>query len=427
MAFSGGADSTALAVILRRLGYRISLGHVDHGMRPESGAEAEHCKRVASQMKVPIDVARVRVDPPTEAEARRVRYQALSKMAARAGAGKIATGHTLDDNLETILMRLARGGRAFGIPPRRGVVVRPLLDLRRSDTEGVCAAARIDYTVDPSNLDEGLTRNRMRWRVVPYLGEEEVAALLAMAEANRMQAATLEEEILVAEAKGSILWGHAGVRIARPWLEEVPQSVRRAAIRSAMGRFGLEPSSRLVSDVEAKVLASTGARLDLPAGWSVWAEPFHLVVGRPPDAPELPEVALDLPGTTVNAEWGIEIRTSFEEPGRRELSHAPAEAVVDAGVAAGPLHLRPWRPGDRFRPLGSPGTKKLQDYFVDSKVPRWERRRIPILVAGDRIVWVAGFRIDEAFKLTPKTKRVLRIQIFRLDYSAAGPLASRSS
>lgn len=421
VAFSGGADSTALALLLQELGYRIHLGHIDHGMRPESRAEAEHCRRFASSIEVPIDVTKVPVARATEAEARHARYRALEEMASKVGAQKIATAHTVDDNVETILMRLARGGRAFGIPYCRGRVVRPILDLRRGDTESVCGAGGIEFVVDPSNLDERITRNRIRHRILPGLSEGDIADLLELARANTAAARTVDHEVLGAQAKGLCAFDTKGAVLDRRWLKQTSETVAKAAIRRGISGLGLAPSGRLVGDIHRKVASQTGARLDLPGGWSAWAEATRIVIGHPPSDQELPEVSLAVPGRTIAPEWGIEVVISIEKPGvfLRDLGRhihpkQRKNIVVDADVAGDPLHLRGWRPGDRFRPLGAPGSKKLHDFFVDAKIPRHRRGRVPILVSGTRIVWVGEGRIDEWFKLTPRSKRALRFQIFPL-------------
>lgn len=424
VAFSGGADSTALAVVLRGLRYPIVLGHVDHQMRPESRAEAEHCAAVASLLEAPFEFTTVEVDPPREAEARRARYDALEEMADRVGAAKIATGHTLDDHLETILMRINRGGSAFGIPVRRGRAVRPLIHLHRYETEAACASAGLTFIRDPSNEDERIERNRVRRRVVPNMSEDEILIVLGAARANELAAAVFDCEVAEAERGGRLIFDDTEARIDRRWLVNESEAKRRGVLRRSMEAIGIEPSSRLVTDVDRKVVTTTGSRLDLPGGWSIWAEPETLVIGRPSPPPKLPEVSIAVPGVTVSPEWGLEIRTRIVGPGApgpaaradrgrpsQRFAHV-AEAFFDGDAAGDVLALRPRRAGDRFRPLGIDGSKKLQDYLVDSKVPRRERPRVPIIEANGRIVWVVGHRIDDRFKVTEQTQRALRIQIF---------------
>ncbi|HEY2665824.1 MAG TPA: tRNA lysidine(34) synthetase TilS, partial [Actinomycetota bacterium] len=185
VAFSGGPDSTALALLAVSWGCDVVLGHVDHAMRASSSDDARHCREVAASLRLPIEVVRLEEAPANEAAARTARYEALERMADRVGASVIATGHTLDDDAETVLLRLCRGGYPLGIPPRRGRVVRPLLSMRRCETARMCATQGVPVLSDPSNLDERFARNRIRHRVLPLLGDDGVLELARLAEATR--------------------------------------------------------------------------------------------------------------------------------------------------------------------------------------------------------------------------------------------------
>jgi tRNA(Ile)-lysidine synthase len=150
--------------------------------------------------------------------------------------------------------------------------------------------------------------------------------------------------------------------------------------------------------------------LALPHGVSVWSEREDLVFGRFPEAETLPDVALNREGTTVLPGWGLRF-TSRRVPvpgGLPRIADTSTEFVDASAVAAG-LTVRQWLPGDRFHPLGASGTRKLQDFFVDSKVPRAARHRVPVVVSGDRIAWIAGHRLDDRFKLRPETTEVIRL------------------
>jgi tRNA(Ile)-lysidine synthase len=154
-----------------------------------------------------------------------------------------------------------------------------------------------------------------------------------------------------------------------------------------------------------------GARLTLPGGLTAWAEPEELLAGRPLPSPrEAPIVA---PGTTRLPDWGIEVRTEVVPPPASPRTGA-WEALLDGGVAADALAVRSRRPGDRYRPLGAPGERKLQDVLVDGKVPRASRDRVPLLTAGGRLVWVAGHRIAHDFRITASSASALRVQILPL-------------
>ena len=417
-AFSGGPDSTALALLLRSLGYDVVLGHVDHGMRPDSSADARHCRNVAAQLVLPIEVASAQVPcrgrHGGEAGARRVRYAALERMADAAGALRIATGHTLDDDAETVLLRLERGGYPLGIPLRRGRIVRPLLSLRRRETGEVCLCRGIRPLVDASNADESIARNRIRHRVLPRLGDEGVAALAALAGRARMAKQRRDAAVdgLVADLAGCGGCGD-GIRLDRAALAALPRGLREGVIRRCLESQDLEPTTRLVRDVTARVVPVTGASLDLPGGLAAWSEARELVVGRRcATAPPGP-AALAAPGCTPLPDWGLEVLVE-EVPPPQPPRTGPWEALLDREAAGGPLVLRARLPGDRYRPLGSPGERKLQDVLVDLKVPRAARDRVPLLTAAGRLAWVGGHRIEDRFRLTAASTAAVRVQVFPL-------------
>ncbi|HWD72753.1 MAG TPA: tRNA lysidine(34) synthetase TilS [Actinomycetota bacterium] len=412
VAFSGGPDSTALALLAVSWGCDVVLGHVDHAMRASSSEDARHCRDVAASLGLPIEVVRLDEAPAGEAAARTARYEALERMADRVGASVIATGHTLDDDAETVLLRLGRGGYPLGIPPRRGRVVRPLLSMRRWETARMCAIRGVPVLCDPTNLDERFARNRIRHRVLPLVGDDGVLELARLAEATREAKARrdaaldrLAAALVRRPAPGTVLC------LDRPSLAALPEGPRQGVVRRVLQSVGIDPSSRLVRDLSVKVVPVPGARLDLPDGLTAWAEPQELLAGRPlPPPPEAPIVA---PGTTRLPDWGIEVRTEVVAPPASPRT-GPWEALLDGRTAAAPLAVRSRRPGDRYRPLGAPGERKLQDILVDGKVPRAIRDRVPLLTAGGRLVWVAGHRIAHDFRITASSASALRVRILPL-------------
>ena len=416
VAFSGGADSTALAILLGDLGYQTILGHVDHGMRRDSGADARHCAKIARLLESPFLLKDVRVDPPSQAEARRVRYAALNHMSDESGATRIATGHSLDDQAETVKMRLERGGYGMGIPPVRDNVIRPLLGLRRAELEQVCEEAGVPYVNDPSNLDPKYTRVRIRYGLAGET-DEFVRELAAEAESTAAEAAEVLRHTDAACSRW-VKFEAAEAFIDRQALAALDPPVAGQLLRRVAGRFGVELTYRVVRDVLTKVVPVTGARLSLERGLSVWSERDKVVMGQWTQPAELPEVGLTVPGVTQVPAWGLEVAA---EPVSLPSSFNPSrfEELLDADVLGSRVSIRQWRPGDRFEPLGTAGSKKLQDFFVDSGVPRRLRSGVPLLVARDRIAWVVGHRIDRHFKLTQHTARAIRL-VARFTAEAAG-------
>jgi tRNA(Ile)-lysidine synthase len=425
-ACSGGPDSTALVLILSDLGYDVVVGHVDHAMRPGSAADAAHCRAVAGSLSLACHAVRLDPPPSGEAGARQGRYAALEKMRVAAGATAIATGHTVDDDAETVLLRLARGGFPLGIPPRRGCVVRPLLGLRRAEAAAECARRGVPVLADPSNADDSFARNRVRRQVLPGLGDAGIVALAATAASSRAtaaRAAAAAEEALARIATFDATRGTLSLH--RPALEACPTPLRRAVLRRALAQVGIDPSRQLLEDLCSRLLASPSGRLDLPGGYRATARPGRLLVaGRCPATPR-PPALLPVPGTVALAAWGLEVAVEVLDavpdptavPGAS--GRGPA-CLLDAAVAVAPLMLRCRRPGDRFRPLGAPGERKLQDVLVDAKVPREERDAVPVVTSGDRVVWVVGQRIDDRCRVTAVTPRALAMRVVPLLHNAGG-------
>lgn len=405
VAFSGGADSCALVIVLSDLGFDIMLGHIDHRIQPLSSEHAVRSAEIAERLAMEFHTAVISVYPPTESEARRVRYAALDEMADRVGASVIATGHTMDDQAETVLLRLGRGGRAVGIPYKRGRIVRPLLDIRRSDTELICRTKEIDFLRDPTNEDPRFRRNLIRHRVLPQFTDDVVLHLARLAGRHRQQAAAIGRTV-------DALW-HSHVRVKpdrisidRSAFKDTPTA--RLVVRAALEESGLEATGRLVEDIVAKVVPETGSRVQLPGGLWAWAEPDELVIGSIVER-HLPDVQVTVPGIANLADWGLRINSVLVEP---RVDHGgDFEATLDFDRLGSNLKVRARREGDRFRPLGMRHERKIQDFFVDEKVPRYERDSVPLLISGEEIAWVVGHRIGDGFKVTDATRRAIRIEV----------------
>jgi tRNA(Ile)-lysidine synthase len=416
VAFSGGADSTALAIRIWHAGRDVILGHIDHGMQPESGRDAEHCVRLARSFGLRIFVDKVKVDPPCEAEARRVRYDALEAMADRVGADLIATGHTLEDNAETVLMRMMRGGAPVGILLRRGRIVRPMLRLRRAQSQAVCRSARASWIEDPSNSDETILRNFIRRRILPFIDDEAIVALAQkgsemaeIADDVRFEATRATSE-LVRRVPG-------GVEIDRAGLGKLSPAISGAVLRGVLEGAGASPTQRLIIDIQDKLVPSDDCRLDVGEGLRLVSDEDFLVLEPvPPEiptVPALPEVAVAIPGTVFSDAWDVEVEVEEVDPAEIDQDEIkiwwPREVLIDADAISGGLRMRSRLDGDRFSPLGLGGTRKLQDMLVDLKIPRGLRESVPVVVDDDKIVVAVGVQIDDSVKVTPRTQRILRL------------------
>ena len=443
---SGGADSVALTVLLTDLAGELSIGvaglaHLHHGLRGSAADEDEaFCRALADRLALPIAVERTDVRAlaragrrSVEEAGREARYRFFDRVAAASGADRVAVGHTLEDQAETFLLNLLRGAgpRGLGgIYPRAGTVVRPLLDVRHADLREYLRGRGIGFREDESNLDTRMLRNRVRHVLLPFLEAHftpGAAAVLARnAAVARDDAEWLEHAAGEAWARAACPKG-TGVDLDVAALVAGPPALSRRVVLRALkacagGRFiGFDHVDALLALASP---AGGPAACDLP-GQRVERRGGRLIL-RPRLGPARPkravssgfEYLLSIPGGARVSEAGVaitaELGPGLEQDRLEALCAAdPGHvAVVDAAAVPGALRVRSPRTGDAFRPLGLGGTKKLQDLFVDRKIARAERDRVPLVVdAADRIVWVAGHAASEDFRVTGPTGAVVILRL----------------
>ena len=437
VALSGGPDSVALAWLLRGLesqsAWRVEgLIHVHHGLRGTEADEDEaFCRALAARMDLPVHVTRADVGQlardrriSVEVAGREARYAAFETGAAALGATLVATGHTLDDQAETVLLRLLRGAGSRGlsaIRPKRGRYVRPLIDCRRTAILAYLDSRREPFREDASNQDVSIPRNRVRQTLLPVLRDGWPGAVVALARFAELAAADEACLMALANEAGARVDDRDGrVALDLGVLDALPAALGRRVIRGALEAAGGVPTFRDVEavsrlaradkkegrlDLRALTVSRAGRRLRFDRAGAPRAES-----DRVPEAPQ----PLPVPGEVTLSETGLTIRASLEA--RADLAARPSLAgpiaFLQAGAFPQPLAVRYRRPGDRLRPLGAPGTRKLQDWFVDRKVPRADRDRVPLVVDGrDRIVWVAGFTIAHEYRVTAPAEGVVVLEL----------------
>ncbi|MDH4192845.1 MAG: tRNA lysidine(34) synthetase TilS [Nitrospirota bacterium] len=438
VAVSGGPDSVALfrcLVTLReRWNWDLCIGHVDHGFRgAESEGDAKFVEALAKKFGVPVMVCRLHLnkqDAKLEKQslqeyARTVRYHALEKMVRDRKATKLAFGHTADDQAETVLMWMLRGcgtGGLGGIPPKRGAnVVRPLLDIQRSEILSYLQERQEDFRLDSSNFQPAYLRNRIRQDLIPQLKTYSlgiVNVLTRQAHILRDDHAYLEELAHEAFQRTCVSDGTGERQFDRLALLQVPLPIRRRVVRQSLQQVvGNTQGPRF--DIVERVLD----RLEHgQSGWTIECngvlvsqEYDRLVVRRrvernlpAADLSSVRVVPLPIPGEVVWFPTGQRIMVSRKSPPVLESRIHSSEIHLDPATFTPELTLRSWVPGDIFCPKGFGGRqKKLQDFFSDLKLPRSQRRKVPLLVAPEGIVWVGGLRADERFRVTPSTTSVV--------------------
>lgn len=432
VALSGGADSVVLLHLMRSLAplvpFTLRAAHLDHGMRPESPHDAVFVRRLCAEWGVPLAVERADVPALAreqgrglEETGREVRREFLRQTAARHGCAVIALGHHRGDQAETFLHRLLRGSGLSGLAAMRvksGPFVRPLLPFSRRQVRDYLAEQRLGHVEDPSNRDPAYTRNRIRHQLLPSLQsfnpriEEHLARLC--------RRIALEEDYWQEEGERSLAAlirpGEGGVCLDRSGLAALHPALRARVIRRALERVrgdltGI--SARHVEDVEGVLLGERPqAEVHLPAAWAARRYDRLWLRRTPPPPPPPFAVPVAGPGVYPLPGGGV-LEVSLVDAPRGEGALA---VEFDADVASFPLLVRPFRPGDRFRPAGLGGSKKLKDFFIDAKIPLEERRRLP-LVAGREILWVVGVRRCDGGRPDPAAGRVLRLAVSNYESS----------
>jgi len=448
---SGGPDSVALVHILLALAPRfsiqIAMAHLNHGLRKsESDRDEAFVVSIAEQLDLPVHVEKKDVRGyqksrhlSLEEAARQLRYRFYHEVASRFGYQKIALGHHADDNAELILMFMLRGTGPLGlsgIPPLRGdQIIRPLIDLKRSEIMDFIAEKGLDCVEDSSNRDLHHLRNRIRNRLIPQLKAEYNPRLIDSL--NRMAFIMDAEEqwignltrpildrVIVMEKKSRI-----GIDISA--LNLLPIAVRRRLIREVV--FRIKGNLRRVSFVHVEAalkLAKKGpdtSVLDFPDRIRISRQDDVLIISK--EEQDLRHLAAGaLSSLTPDYEYRLfepadilikeaALRICFSEIPLEEASdwrcsgHGLHAAYLDMEKIRFPLLIRNFRPGDRFSPLGMSGRQKLNKFFIDHKVPRNERAKCPIVLSGNEIIWVVGHRLDDEVKIGPQTRRILKAEL----------------
>ena len=453
---SGGPDSVALLHILVQLASKwelmIGIAHLNHCLRgTESDADADFVADLAARLSLPChsESIDVRNDPALqklslEAAARQVRYDFFDRISRRNGYHKIALGHHRNDNAELMLMFLFRGSGPLGfsgIPPvRDGSIVRPLIAADRNELVAFLNENAITYRVDKSNRDMRFLRNRIRHETIPYIqaccNPGIVETLNRFSEIVRSEDQWMNEIIQPIYEKTLARADAHRVVLAIPALTALPEAARRRVIRTAILRVkgNLQKISFLHVEAVRELAESQHypGQLTLPDGIRIQRNKrllsFYQVgeslTGRGLKLRSMPPPFFYMVSGPVErifiSETGA-VLTFSEIPIDTCMLDPPSgkTALLDMEMLDFPLILRNIQPGDRFSPLGVTGTQKIQKYFIDHKIDRTERRQCPVLLSGNRVVWLAGHRIGNQFKLTPSTRRVLKIEICRAVHSAA--------
>jgi tRNA(Ile)-lysidine synthase len=449
VAVSGGADSIALLRLLleirRELGIVLSVVHLNHKLRgAESDADEEFVSNLAAEHSLMLHVTSAEVAKHAaesrlsiEAAARVLRYDYFTQLLQGKLLDKVATGHTLDDQAETVLLRLVRGTGMRGlraIQPRiqvdhdeaSGEVIRPLLTFRRNELQAYLNSVDQPWREDSTNQESKYTRNRVRQVVIPLL-EREFNPSITQNLAELAEIARAEEDYWESEVEGwmgtVVQWtaakpaldnyvplnqlvspgatcdslDPAGERMSatvdRNWLLAEPLALQRRVIKSIGDYAEIPLEFKHIEEIlEFAAQEGEGNQLTLPQGWRVMREgaslEFRVMEIDPPIKTDY-EYSLSVPGEVEIKEMGLLLRAILVDQGIT-AEHGDDD-LFDRARLSPSLVVRNWRPGDRFWPAHTKGPKKIKELLQDKNVPQAERRVWPVVLSGDEIVWVRGF------------------------------------
>lgn len=472
---SGGPDSLCLAHILlelrQSLGFEICLAHLNHALR---GEESEEDMDFVSRLSREWDVTAIfetadvyeyifKKHINMEDAARNLRYNFFIRAASQFEASKVAVGHTADDQVETILMHMLRGSGGKGI---RGMsssfewkgdtgkilVIRPILNLWRSETEEYCRSKGLEPRIDSSNVNRAFLRNRIRLEMVPYLQNINTKAkesILRLAQISAEEGDYLDLEVDklardVFQKTGNTLFLKTDKIIAlHPALQRLLLRKTLETVEGSLRDYEAHHIERL----RVALGSRSGVKVSLPGGllflrqydggWLCRSE--EEVCPFPPLSGEL-EIPLE--GEASYCQWSIKTKRvkSYDTGRLKSLTSDsgiqtpyPRLRALDSGLSTldfqarvfravlsldrleGKLTIRGRRDGDRFHPLGMEGTKKLQDFMTDEKIPRWWRAHIPLLCAGKDVAWVVGWRLSELARVSEGDGKVIEVEIKKND------------
>jgi tRNA(Ile)-lysidine synthase len=437
----------ALLEIKDEFNLHLYVAHLNHKLRgKESDADQKFVKKLASELDLKfftksIDVKREAKKKKLSLEeaARLVRYRYLENLAGRIKADKIAMGHQADDQAETFLMRLVRGAGGAGlsgIPPKRGKIIRPLIEIKREEIEKFLKQKGQSYRTDSSNLLPNYFRNKIRLVLLPQIKKEFnpkiVDVLNRASNIISLQQQYIEkkcEEILLLVCKSKKI-----VRPRSPQKDKIILDLKRfinynlslkremirlcvkelvgdrfASLTTSLAELSFDSIERTLNLIQKQ---KSGRRVRLTG--SIWAEVSGENLAIYVEKKKQHNYPISLPGKKNLRNLGMRIKSEIVS--RSSLpenikSKGERVAFLDWEKLKEPFRLRSRRPKDKFKPLGMQGTKSVADFLIDMKVPRYQRDEVMLLTTKGKIAWILGYRISDGFKVTDKSKKVLKIEV----------------
>lgn len=439
-AVSGGPDSVALLAVLIRLAdtlgiERITVVHFDHRLRgDESDEDREFVRALARSAGLDFrcgaaDVRAIALGRRISVEmaARECRRSFFLETASELGGGKIALGHTADDQAEEVILRILRGTGPAGIqamsPSAENGIIRPLLFATRDAVLGYLSECGMEFRNDSTNFTPSCQRNFLRLKIFPLLRaafhSQITQTITRCADLVREEESwwTCQIQNLWADICLELSGGRCALHFDR--IKQLHPALVRRILRLAVSRTKGDLSGVGLAHIEPAVelvfSGKTGKSVQIPGDIEVVRHGAKLLIrSRRCAASEGPSdevLRICEPGRYLFGKFSFEFRFQDEVKSSYAADSSPDCASMDSDKLKWPLELRFRRKGDRFRPLGMSGSKKLQDFFTDRMVPREERQKVPLLCDEEKICWVAGMRMDDRVKVEAHTRRILSVRI----------------
>lgn len=404
VALSGGADSVALLRVLLALGYRCEAAHCNFHLRGEESDRDElFVRRLCEEQHVVLHVTHFDTKEyaahhrmSIEMAARELRYEWFNRLLQERSLQAVAVAHHRDDSVETFLLNLIRGSGVNGlkgIRPQNGRVVRPLLDIGRQDILEYLQAMGQEYVTDSTNLQDEYMRNKIRLNVLPLLRELNPSVSECIAEtASRLADTATLYNIGIEAGRKRVMETDNKIHISRLLQEPAPA----ALLFEILHPLGF--NSGQVNDVLRSLSAQSGKRF-VSTDWELLRDREYLLVRQRTEENNLPT---SMPQIEIQIQ---ELTPDFIIPRTKDT------ACLDADKLVLPLTIRRWQQGDSFIPFGMKGRKNVSDYLTDRKFSLFQKERQCVVCSEDRIVWLAGERIDDRYRVTEETKRIAIIRL----------------
>ncbi|MEW6533801.1 MAG: tRNA lysidine(34) synthetase TilS [Thermodesulfobacteriota bacterium] len=429
---SGGPDSVGLLHILASmrgdLDFQMVVAHLDHALRPSSAVEADFVRSLAKQLGIVTRVRREDVAEharshgiSVEEAGRRMRYDFFEHVRHEAGAHTIATAHHRDDSVETFLLRIFRGSSITGlrgILPVRGHIIRPFVDVARSEILAFLQHEGIDFVQDTTNLESTTDRNFIRNRLVPLVTER----FPGFAESLKRTTELIAEEEAILEPAADALYHEAvspcaqGLSLNVGRLCRAPRVMAARCLRKALYELSGPETRWKRIHIEALLKLLRGdkpsAQVDLPGGLKAVREYgiVLLTADRPNYGPKALNIVVDGPVRMKTGAGALEFAVLDASEAELPKAGETNRACFDADEAPFPLAVRTPQPGDRIEPWGLPGSTKLKKLFIDLKIPRARRGSLLVVAKDDDILWIPGIRRSRIAPIRPETRRILEIR-----------------